>query len=283
MIRSIKDKVWVFDVEWVPDPVAGRLVHKLPKDSSDREVLNKMWEAGDATDDNPMPFLKTIVSRVVSLSAVIRHKEGDDIRLDLRSLPSIPVNESEANEKHIIQVFLDAIGKEKPQVVGYNSVSADLKILIQRGIANGIQAKEFSKRPDKPWDPIPDYFSERNDYNVDLMRVVSGWGRFTPSLNEIALVSGIPGKLEVEGQEVALMWLDGRIDDIIAYNEFDALTTYLLWLRVVHFAGLFNGEQYLEEQDKVEQLIIRESEKEERKHLIKFLEEWKRLRNIHSN
>ena len=96
------------------------------------------------------------------------------------------------------------------------------------------------------------------------------------------MVSGIPGKLGVDGQDVAPMWLEGRLGEIVAYNEYDALTTYLLWLRIAHFAGLFNAEEYEFEQNIVEQLIINESQKDERKHLLKFLEEWKRLRSYHS-
>ena len=281
MIRNINKKVWVFDVEWVPDPLAGRLLYKLPEHMPDKEILEEMWKMGGATEDNPMPFLKTAICKIVSLSMVTRYEEKDNTKVELHSLPSIPVKSSETDEKYIIETFLDILGRYKPQIVGYNSISADLKILIQRGIANGIQAKEFSKRPNRPWEGV-DYFSERNDNNVDLMRVMSGWGKSTPSLNEIAVVSGIPGKLGLGGHEVAPMWLEGNIDEIVAYNEFDALTTYLLWLRVAHFAGLFSGAQYEQEQDLVEQLIVCESKKEERKHLVKFLEEWKRLRNIYN-
>lgn len=280
MIKKINKKVWAFDVEWVPDPLAGRLLYKLPDDMPDREVLREMWYMGGASEEEPMPFLKTTICKVVSLSMVTRHEEkSGEIKVELHSLPSLPVNPSETDEKYIVSTFLETLGKHKPQIVGYNSISADLKILIQRGIANGIQAREFSKRPDKPWEGV-DYFSDRSENNVDLMRVISGWGKSTPSLNEISVVSGIPGKLGVDGQEVAPMWLDGRLDEIIAYNEFDALTTYLLWLRVVHFAGLFSSEEYSNEQRLVENLIEEESAKEERRHLNKFLEEWKRLRGL---
>ncbi len=279
MIRTIKNKVWVFDIEWVPDTVAGKLLYDLPEETPDEEVLREMWKNGGATEDNPMPFLKTTICKILSLSMVTRHEDNGDVQVRLHSLPSIPVKSEEAEEKYIIQTFLNALGKAKPQIVGYNSISADLKILVQRGIANGISAGEFCTRPDKPWEDSPDYYSDRNDYNVDLMRIISGWGKSTPSLNEIATVSGIPGKLGVTGDEVAPMWLDGRINEIIAYNEFDALTTYLVWLRMVHFSGLLSSEQYKEEQDRVEQMLVSESKKEERRHLSKFLEEWKRLRS----
>ncbi len=281
MIKSINKKVWAFDVEWVPDPLAGKLLYKLPEDMPDVDVIREMWKMGGATEEDPMPFLKITLCKIVSLSMVTRHEDKGEVKVELHSLPSLPVKSTETDEKYIISTFLDILGRMKPQIVGYNSVSADLKILIQRGIANGIMAKHFSKRPDKPWEGV-DYFSDRSEHNVDLMRILSGWGKSTPSLNEISVVSGIPGKLGIDGSEVAPMWLEGRIDEIVAYNEYDALTTYLLWLRIAHFAGLFDDNEYVTEQDLVEQLIVDESQKEERKHLLKFLEEWKRLRSYHS-
>ena len=273
--------MWAFDVEWVPDPLAGKLLYKLPDDMPDGEVIKKMWEMGGATEEDPMPFLKITLCKIVSLSMVTRHEDNGEVKVELHSLPSLPVKEEETGEIHIIKTFLDTLGRMKPQIVGYNSVSADLKILIQRGIANGIEARHFSKRPDKPWEGV-DYFSDRSDHNIDLMRILSGWGKSTPSLNEIAVVSGIPGKLGIDGSEVAPMWLEGRLDEIVAYNEYDALTTYLLWLRIAHFAGLFNDNEYIIEQGLVEDLIINESKKEERKHLLTFLEEWKRLSSYHT-
>lgn len=281
MIKSVGKKVWAFDVEWVPDPLAGKLLYKLPDDIPDNEVIKEMWKNGGATEEDPMPFLKITLCKIVSLSMVTRHEDDGQVNLTLRSLPSLPIKSVETDEKYIISTFLDTLGRLKPQIVGYNSVSADLKILIQRGIANGIEARHFSKRPDKPWEGV-DYFSDRSDHNIDLMRILSGWGKSTPSLNEIAVVSGIPGKLGIDGSEVAPMWLEGRISEIVAYNEYDALTTYLLWLRIAHFAGLFNDNEYVTEQELVEQLIITESQKAERKHLLNFLEEWKRLSSYHS-
>jgi hypothetical protein len=93
-------------------------------------------------------------------------------------------------------------------------------------------------------------------------------------------LSGIPGKFEAEGEEVAAMWLSGRLQDIVRYNCFDALTTYLLWLRVAHFAGHFNAAQYEEEQEHVRQLIMTETEKPGGDYLEKYFDEWQRLQDL---
>ena len=50
MIKNVKKKVWAFDVEWVPDPLAGKLLYKLPQEMSDAEVMQVMWEMGGATE-----------------------------------------------------------------------------------------------------------------------------------------------------------------------------------------------------------------------------------------
>ena len=50
MFKSVKDQIWCFDCEWVPDPMAGRLLYNLPRDRADGEVLKAMWEKGGATE-----------------------------------------------------------------------------------------------------------------------------------------------------------------------------------------------------------------------------------------
>ena len=59
--------------------------------------------------------------------------------------------------------------------------------------------------------------------------------------------------------------------------ELDALTTYLVWLRTAHFAGLFSTAAYEAEQARVRDLILRESADGRKPHLVRYLEEWQRL------
>jgi hypothetical protein len=72
------------------------------------------------------------------------------------------------------------------------------------------------------------------------------------------------------------MWAEGKLNEIVAYNEFDAFTTHLLWARVAHFSGLLSSEQYIAEQDLVRRLLKEEIEAG-REHLEKFIVEWDRL------
>lgn len=255
--------------------MAGRLIYNLPADMPDGEVIGEMWKQGGATDEDPRPFLKTVICRVVSLSMVSRTYEDGEVKVNLHSIPRIgESSEGAGREDRIIGTFLKSVGEKKPQVVGYNSVRADLKILVQRAVVKGLSIPEFARRPDKPWEGA-DYFSSFSEWNVDMMQIVGG-NKSTPSLNELARLSGIPGKMGVDGNEVAPMWIEGKIDDIVRYNEFDALTTYLLWLRFAHFGGFFDAEQYEIEQQRIRDMLT-EKQAEGSAHLAEYSKEWQRF------
>lgn len=275
MFKTVQDSVWVYDIEWVPDVGAGRVLYDLDASGmTDEEIMSVMWQNGGATDENPTPYLKTVMCRIVSIAVVRRRVTSQGVSIDLLSLPR--GDAAQASEAEMIESFLTALGARCPQLVGYNSSDSDLKILIQRAVVNGLAAKEFCKRPDKPWEGI-DYFARGSEWNIDLMRILGGWGKSTPSLHEIASLSGIPGKLGVDGGDVASMWLRGEHRRIVDYNECDAITTYLLWLRVAHFAGKITTPQYTKEQQLVRALLEDESSENGKVHLREYLTEWERL------
>ena len=59
-------------MEWVPDPEGGRRFFELAEDTPDIDVLKLMWEEGRVDEENPMPYLKTSICRIVSIATVIR-------------------------------------------------------------------------------------------------------------------------------------------------------------------------------------------------------------------
>ena len=281
MFKQISQNVWAFDVEWVPDSHVGRRLFQLPNEMEEAEVFQKMWEAGGASEEDPMPYLKTILCRVVSIAAVIRKQKDDQsVSLSLTSLPHHPEIPQEQQEAAILSTYLNAIGEKKPQLVGFNSQRSDLKILVQRAVAQGIQAKEFAKRPNKPWEGVDYFDSKFSPVHVDLIEILGGRGKSTPSLHEMAHVCRIPGKMGVEGKEVAPLWLEGRLPEILAYNECDALSTYLIWLRTAHFGGFFSNQTYEEEQLRVRELLEREGASPGKEYLLDFLEEWEQLQTV---
>jgi len=286
MFRRIENQVLAFDIEWVPDPDSGKVAYNLPKDMDDNEVIEFMWKQGGATEEEPMPFIKTVLSRIVSISMVFRRSENQGAKpvLNLHSIPSIPTSGENCSERRIIEDFLKILNKHRPQLVGYNSSGSDIPILAQRMIKHELQGGFFTSRPSRPWEGA-DFFSRGSDWNVDLMRCISTWGKGTPSLHEISVVSGIPGKMGgVYGKQVAPMWLEGKLDEIVAYNECDAITTYLLWLRMAHSIGHFDSREYREEQETLRDMIEKESENpQRRRHLLDYLSKWESLSEAKAN
>ena len=88
----------------------------------------------------------------------------------------------------------------------------------------------FGQRPDKPWEGA-DYFVQGGDYHLDLSPML---GKFKQTLASMKRPRcAVSGKVDVSGDSVAEMWLQGRLKEIVDYNEFDAFTT--------HFALSSNG------------------------------------------
>lgn len=271
MIKSIPEEVWAFDCEWVPDLQAGRLLYHLPDELPAGEVLRIMWEQGGATEENPTPFLRTLYCRVVSVAMVIRRTlKNGEVQLFLQALPENPDDESQ-DEPYILKRFLsDGLAARNPQLVGFNSRNADLRILTQRAITHGLSLRHLSERLDaKPWE----------GRDVDLMEMVSGFGKsYAVSLHEIATLSGIPGKLDTTGDDVCGLWYSNRRREIVQYNCFDALTTYLVWLRLAFFSGCFTEEAYRLEQSRLRALIEERLQKPENAFLKKYLRAWRELK-----
>jgi predicted PolB exonuclease-like 3'-5' exonuclease len=75
----------------------------------------------------------------------------EEIEFRLNSFPELPVN-GDIAEAEIIERFLAAVGKYRPQLVGFNSLESDVQVLIQRAMINEVSAPEFCRRPNKPWE-----------------------------------------------------------------------------------------------------------------------------------
>jgi len=281
MLRNgIYDKVWFFDLEWVPDADAAKILYGLPEETSEADAFSEMWRRAGATAERPRPFLKYLHSRIVSIAVLMRYVryEGPEARVEfhLRSLPKLPAEKADANEGELILEFLDALGKNRPQLVGYNSQESDVQVLIQRGIINQISAPTFCERPTERWDKT-DYFARwDNEFHLDLLKLFTNSGNraMVPGLNEMVKLCGFPGKLDIDGQQVPDLWLAGELNKIVEYNQIDTLNTYLVWLRVVYFCGKINEEQYESELNSFRAFLVAEAAKDDRQHINHFLEKW---------
>jgi len=273
MIRTLQTKTCAFDCEWVPCAVTARRLLGLPAGTDDRTAMEAVWAHYRGADDAPAsrPFLKLALSQVVSIAVVMRTVDPDatvHLHLGVRTLAHSP-------EGELIQRFLEKVAAEHYQLWGYNSTSADLPILLQRAIALGVPCPAFAKRTGRNgWD----YHDKWSDAHMDILEIIGGYGSGAkkPKLSEFAVACGFPGKLDVDGAEVADLYLAGRIDEIAEYNETDAVSTHLLMLRIGLHTGLLAPERYAVEVAAVEQLVAEQAGRG-KKQFGKFAAAWAAL------
>lgn len=284
----------VFDIETVPDmDAACRIYPELDEiradiaDVPDRDfaLLGELYRLSGKTKDNPEPFLKYLLHRVVSIVALVRKTHvkpaTDDnphgVELKWMSLPGADLNKSEAD---IIGPFLNRLGESQPTLVGWSSAAFDITVLTQRALINRLVIPSFFRRPDKPWEGA-DYFSEFSDAHFDLAQVLSSKSpQSKASLNAWCRANRIPGKLATDGSDVARMYFDGRLADIVAYNETDVCSTYLAYLELLRSGGQITEAGYECEQRMFCEIMADKAGREGGEHFRIFVKEWNRLNAV---
>lgn len=278
MFKTPADKIAVIDIETVPDAETIRRAYSLPATVSDEDAIAHAHKAHGATPENPTPFLKAMFHRVVSVSVLYRTSQmqagGRKVALKFHTLPKINGTIEQLSEADIVRRTLSFIGRNKAQIVGWNSFGFDQTALFQRAMILGVTIPAYCERPNKPWEG-PDYFAKFSDANIDLMLCLAGEGGGSkPRLGEFAAACGIPGKIsEVHGSGVAEAYKAGKLAEIVAYNEFDTASTYLLWLRMAWIGGHLTDAAYLEEQEQFKALL-RSRIDEGAKHFSQYLAAW---------
>jgi hypothetical protein len=105
---------------------------------------------------------------------------------------------------------------------------------------------------------------------MDVLSAYQGRGRV--SLQNAAMLLGLPGKLGFSGDQVWDAWLAGNLAGIRQYCETDVLNTYLIYLRFEMMRGRFTRERYAEEVERVKALLRAGAGKEP--HFAEFLRAW---------
>lgn len=208
-------------------------------------------------------FLPLVQHRIVVVSALLRTKEG----LRLFSL-----TEGQETEKQIVERFFEGLERYSPELVSWNGTGFDLPVLHYRALKYGVTAEYYWEIGDKDHDfRFNNYLNRFHWRHLDLMDVLSGYnfgGR--GSLEQVAMLLGLPGKLGMSGDQVWDTYQSGKVAAIRDYCEIDVLNTYLIYLRFQLMRGLLNQSRY---QSEVELLNTKLSEMKG-SHISIFLSAW---------
>lgn len=226
----------VLDIETIPDP-------------------QLVWDA--AVDGfPPPPFHQVVALGVLWLDA--------DYRL-LKLGAFGGEEDAPPDESKVLQEFADFIGERHPTMVSFNGRRFDLPVLANRMLKHGV--------------PFPAYYAGRSgrvDYryrfsdegHMDLADVMTDFGASRmPSLDALAQLVGMPGKMGVDGSKVQSMHEQGKHAEIRNYCLHDVVQTTFVFLRAELLRGRMTGEDYrdrasalwaaLEEDPRVAEVLAR--------------------------
>ena len=250
----------VFDIETVPDVALGRRLYGL-EGLEDESVAKAMFAL--RRQETGGDFLPHEQHRIVAVSCVLRSRD----QLTVWSL-----GEERSSERELIERFFDGIERFSPELVSWNGSGFDLPVLSYRALAAGVQAPRFWETGDA--DPAFRYNNYLNRFHwrhLDLMDVLSGFqGRGRVSLERIAVLLGLPGKLGFSGAQVWDAYRAGDIGAIRRYCETDVLNTYLVYLRFELLRGRLTREEHAAELERVRALL----RAGQGAHFAQFLQHW---------
>jgi 3'-5' exonuclease len=252
--------VFSFDIETIPDVELGRRMYGLD-DLTDKQVGYVMQTK--RREETGSEFLSLEQQRVIAISVALRTRDGFKVW---------SLGEADAPEAELIQRFFDGIEKYTPDLVSWNGSGFDLPVLHYRALRHGIQAPRYWETGDEDqafrWNNYLNRFHWRH---IDVMDVLSGYqGRGRASLQNMAMLLSLPGKLGMSGDKVWDCWLEGGIEEIRNYCETDVLNTFLVYLRFELMRGKLSREHYA-----AEVLQVREHLRTQTKpHFQEFLAAW---------
>lgn len=137
------------------------------------------------------------------------------------------------DEKEIIAGTLDIFNKGKDpnkrrMIIGVNSNGFDLPYMRKRHniLGMGEYPEWLNDVGKKSWD--------MDKIAGDLMTLFKGSSFYTSSLDEMCMAYGVPSPKHtgVKGSEVSKAFWDGRIDDIVVYDEADVFSTINLFRKM---------------------------------------------------
>jgi len=250
----------VFDIETVPDVALGRELLEL-RDLPDASVAKAMFTQARARSGSD--FLPHEQHRVVAISCLWRSRD----QLKLWSLGDLQSEEAE-----LVGRFFDGIDKYSPDLVSWNGGGFDLPVLHYRALKCGIQAPRYWETGDSDNSfRFNNYLSRFHWRHLDLMDVLSGFqARARASLNDMAALLGLPGKLGFSGDQVWDAVLAGRLQAVRDYCETDVLNTYLILLRFEFMRGRLDAAGLAAEHARVREMLSAS----DATHHVEFLKAW---------
>ena len=224
MARTPSAEYLVLDIETVPD--------------------TERWARPELPQGAPTPattpFPPTWAHRIVVMGCLWLDHGYRLKRLGIIGDPDGGEGSADQRERALLEDFSRFVGRARPVLVTYNGRSFDLPVIALRSLCHGVSLG---------W-----YYRERNvryryseEGHLDLCDWLADHGATrSGSLDAVARLIGLPGKVGVDGSQVEGLYLAGQLAAIQKYCLADVAQTALLFLRFRLLQGMLRADQYQE-------------------------------------
>jgi predicted PolB exonuclease-like 3'-5' exonuclease len=190
-----------------------------------------LWTAPEPAAGPERAFPPTYAHKIVCLGGLWL---GEDYRLRRLGL----VGEG-ADERGILEELSDFVIEHRPVLVTFNGRAFDLPVIALRALRSGI--------------PLGWYYGDRalrhrysETGHIDLCDQLADHGAArSSSLDALARLIGLPGKIGVDGSQIEGLFRAGLLDRIQRYCLTDVAQTALLFLRFRLLQGVLDPAAYV--------------------------------------
>lgn len=241
------ERLLALDIETVPD----------------RERLPPAWKD---------KFPKPIHHRIACISFVEAEIEIDQEGCERTTVTSCRSGgEVGWSEPEILRAFWSFFARRPTRIVGWNTRSFDMPVILQRSLVHAIPATAWFRSGSR-YDGYGYRYSDT--WHADLMDTMSDYGACQKlSLDEAASAIGLPGKIGGHGSEVEAMVQAGEVEQVRRYCECDTLNLYGLYVRHGVLTGRMTRDGHDAAVDDLAGYLDREQSA--RPHMGEFRDGWR--------
>jgi 3'-5' exonuclease len=227
--RTPSAEYLVLDIETVPD--------------------TERWNRPEVPHGTEPPFPPTWAHRIVVIGCLwldhgYRLKRlgviGDSVLS--RSSPGLSAAEGELSpdlrERALLEDFSRFVGRARPVLVTYNGRNFDLPVIALRSLCHGVSLGWYYREKNVRYRYSEEGHLDLCDWLADHGATRSG------SLDAVARLIGLPGKVGVDGSQVEGLYSAGQLSAIQRYCLADVAQTALLFLRFRLLQGMLPADQY---------------------------------------
>lgn len=240
-----KNKILVFDIETIPNIMAGRNLLSLDDTVEDSEVAKLLTDYHINISSTGNDFLRQPFHKIACISYLNADIVNDNGIKWYKAHNIRTAGNIDSTELEILMNFNKYCEKETPKLVTFNGKMFDLPVIKYRSMYYKIPMKWYYNLEELAKDKwYQSYDNRYSQDNIDLFDTFSS-GRGSVKMAEVCATFGVPCKIDADGSGVYEMVLSGKLEKVRNYCETDALVTFVLFAIYSSHTGAIEFDGYV--------------------------------------